>query len=242
MTVIQPRYIISQCTVADSDELTRNNIPAFWADPHWRLAWRHRTLETHVSEISKRTPRNLLMDPETRRQQKAIDPETNRIVGFCRWLLPESHAKKNSDESLAWPEAIVPAVSPEEEAEFKRLADTAVFDPNTETDALLPPIQQARSEILARKPYLRLEYLAVHPDNQSKGVGTALVQSGIEQAAAMGLDIFVWSVAAGVRLYKRLGFRIEQEFHQDDSMYGGEGDYYVALMVYEQKDHRGGVS
>lgn len=82
--------------------------------------------------------------------------------------------------------------------------------------------------------FVGLDYLAVHPDHQGKGVGTALVRSGMEQAAAMGLDIFVYAFAAGVGLYERLGFRIERDFLQDDSVYGGQGNHYTALMVYEQ--------
>ncbi|GJC89475.1 hypothetical protein ColLi_12313 [Colletotrichum liriopes] len=227
-------YIITHCTVADSDELTRNNIPAFWADPHWRLAWRHRTLEYHISQVAKRTARNLLSDPETKRQQKAVDPATGRIVGFARWYLPPSHTKK-SNGAPAWPNAIVPAVSLEEQAEIRRRAETTHWDPNEESDELLIPIREAKNEILGRQSYIRLDYLAVHPDNQGKGIGTALVQSGMRQAEEMGLDVFVHAMQAGVGVYKRLGFSIEKEFLQDDTSYGGKGDVYTALMVYRQK-------
>ncbi|KDN65588.1 putative acetyltransferase [Colletotrichum sublineola] len=148
------KYIIKHCTVADSDELTRNNISAFWADPHWNLAWRHRTLEYHISQVAKRTPRNLLSDPGTKRQQKAVDPVTGRIVGFARWYLPASHAT-NADGTPAWPDAMVPAVTSEEEAEFQRIAKTAHWDPNEDSDELLTPIIEAKDEILAKKSYMR---------------------------------------------------------------------------------------
>jgi ribosomal protein S18 acetylase RimI-like enzyme len=77
--------------------------------------------------------------------------------------------------------------------------------------------------------------LAVHPENQRKGVATALVQSGMRQAEKMGLDIFIHALKAGVGVYKRLGFHIEKEFVQDDSKYGGKGDHFVYFMIYEQK-------
>ena len=76
--------------------------------------------------------------------------------------------------------------------------------------------------------------MAVHPDNQGKGIGTALVESGMREAEKMGLDIFVLAFKAGVGVYKRLGFRIEQELIQDDSMYGGSGEYGIYYMIYEQ--------
>ncbi|KZL66174.1 GCN5-related N-acetyltransferase [Colletotrichum tofieldiae] len=227
-------YIITHCTVADSDDLTRNNISAFWADPHWRLSWRHRTLEYHISQVAKRTPRNLLSDPEAKRQQKAVDPATGRIVGFARWYLPASHMKKASG-APAWPNAIVPAVTLEEQAEIHRIAETTHWDPNEESDELLIPIREAKNEILRRQSYMLLDYLAVHPDNQGKGIGTALVQSGMRQAEEMGLDVFVHAMQAGVGVYKRLGFNIEKEFLQDDTSYGGKGEVYTALMVYRQK-------
>jgi hypothetical protein len=110
-------YTISQCTVADGAALSRNSISAFWEDPHWILAWRHRTLEHHISEIAKRMPRNLLNDRMTKRHQKAIDPETGRILGYARWILPLSHAT-NADGTPAWPEAVVPAVGPRKKPKF----------------------------------------------------------------------------------------------------------------------------
>lgn len=248
-------YTITGCTLADSDELTKNNIPAFWADPHWQLAWRHRTLEYHITQIAKRTPRNLINDPDTKRHQKAVDPTTGRIVGYARWILPASHAKSIGG-APAWPDAVVPSVSEEEEAEIRRVAATAHWDPKEESDELLIPIREAEDEILSRKDYMRvltiplpchqhfsstyytspigLDYLAVHPDNQGKGIGTALVKSGLSRAKDLGLDVFIHAMEAGVDLYKRLGFVVKAEFLQDDTKYGGDGHVYRALMILKQ--------
>ncbi|ROW04791.1 hypothetical protein VMCG_04931 [Cytospora schulzeri] len=228
------KYTISGCTVADGQALAANNIPAFWEDPHWRLSWRHRTLEYHISQVTKRFPRNLLNDRETTRHQKVIDTETGRLIGYARWHIPPDHATL-PDGTPAWPEAVIPAVSPEEEAELNRIAETAHWDPNLESDVQFEPVRAIKKPILARKPYMRLDYLAVHPDNQRKGAATALVQSGMRVAEKLGLDIFIHAMKAGVELYKRQGFRIEAELVQDDSMYGGTGEYYVCMMTYEQK-------
>ena len=78
-----------------------------------------------------------------------------------------------------------------------------------------------------------LDYLAVHPEYQGHGVGTALVQSGMKHAEKIGLDIFIHALEAGVGVYKRLGFHIEKDFVQDDSIWGGEGEHHVYLMTYE---------
>ncbi|KAI0127674.1 acetyltransferase [Xylariales sp. AK1849] len=226
-------YTISGCTVADGAALSANNIAAFWADPHWNLAWRHRTLGYHITQVAKRYPRNLLNNRDTKRHQKAIDPETGRLVGYARWYIPPEYITQ-PDGTPAWPEAITPAVSPEEEAEIRRVAATAHWDPNCDADILLEPIQEIEDEILAKKLYIRLEYLAVHPDNQGKGIATMLVESGMREAEKIGLDIFIYAMKAGVGVYKRLGFCIEKEFIQDDTVYGGPGEYYTCFMTYQQ--------
>ncbi len=75
--------------------------------------------------------------------------------------------------------------------------------------------------------------MAVHPNNQGKGIGTELVASGMREAAKIGLDIYVCAFRPGVGVYKRLGFRVEQEIVQDDTIYGGPGERYRCLMIYE---------
>jgi GNAT superfamily N-acetyltransferase len=52
-----------------------------------------------------------------------------------------------------------------------------------------------------------LDYLAVHPNNQGKGIATALVESGIRYAESSRLPLFVMAYKAGRGVYARLGFR-----------------------------------
>lgn len=82
-----------------------------------------------------------------------------------------------------------------------------------------------------------MDYLAVHPDNQRKGIATLLVESGIKQAEKLGLDIFVLAFKAGRGVYRRLGFRTEQELIQDASQYGAK-EYAVYYMIYEPHNAR----
>jgi hypothetical protein len=147
-------YTISSCTLADSDAITRNNIPACWEDPHYTLAWPHRTLEQHIAQVAKRTPRTLVNDRATKRHQKAIDPETGRLLGYARWHLPPSHAT-NADGTPTWLEAVGPAVGPEEEAEIRRIADTAIWDPKYDSDEFIALLRPIKNEIFGRKPYIR---------------------------------------------------------------------------------------
>ena len=153
-------FTISQVTVADGPALAANNIPAFWADPHWRLEWRHRTLDYHVSQVALRYSHTLLRNRATARHQKAVDAATGEILGYARWSLPESHAimivESEGDRTPAWPEAVVPEVLEEEEEEMNRVAATAVWDPDLTSDPLLDRMREIQEEIVARKVYMSI--------------------------------------------------------------------------------------
>ncbi|KAI0005821.1 hypothetical protein F4779DRAFT_633168 [Xylariaceae sp. FL0662B] len=72
------------------------------------------------------------------------------------------------------------------------------------------------------------------PKTKVKGsIGTALVQSGIHQAERMGLDIFTLAFKMGRGIYERLGFKEVERMIQDDSAYGGLGEYGAYFMVYQ---------
>jgi hypothetical protein len=145
--------ILSPCTIEDSAALSRNNISAFWEDRTWGLSWRHTTLEQHIATTAKRYPRRLLNDRTNSRHQKAIDPKTGHLLGYARWLLPASHAIL-ADGEPAWPEAIVPAVTPEEEAEVRRVAAATPWNPNNESDPLDAVMGKIRDEIVKGKLYM----------------------------------------------------------------------------------------
>jgi ribosomal protein S18 acetylase RimI-like enzyme len=80
---------------------------------------------------------------------------------------------------------------------------------------------------------LELDYLAVHPDNQGRGVATRLVEHGIAEANKLGIDIIVMAYKAAVGVYKRLGFETVETLLQDDSQYGGDGEFGVYYMVFK---------
>lgn len=70
-----------------------------------------------------------------------------------------------------------------------------------------------------------LEYLAAHPENKSCGIGSMLVTSGIAQAEKLGVDIYMMACKAGLHMYQRLGFDMLEYKIQDDSKWGGKGEY-----------------
>ncbi|KAF7538263.1 hypothetical protein G7054_g3075 [Neopestalotiopsis clavispora] len=227
-----PSYVLDRCTVADGDAISRNNMSAFWQDANWVLSWRHTTLDKHIIETAKRYPRNLLQNRDTARHQKAVDPETGRLVGYARWSIPAAHAVTATGNPV-WPDAVVPAVSPEEEDEFKRVAESADWKPDVTSDPLDDEMIRIKQELIAAKPYMVLDYLAVHPENQRRGIATVLIESGIREAEKLGLDIFLVARPAGMPVYRRAGFKTIQVLVQDDSIYGGPGEICTYYMTYE---------
>lgn len=86
---------------------------------------------------------------------------------------------------------------------------------------------------MCTKACSELEYLAVHPENKGKGIGTALVESGIKQAEKMGIPIFVMAYKTGLGIYTRLGFKEVDRVIQDCAQWGGQGEYGAYFMIYE---------
>ena len=91
------------------------------------------------------------------RQQKAVDPDTGELVGYCRWELPLSrqtgkgsteggeqdsgegqdsvHNDRNGDDgTVEWPEAVVPAVNEEDMKRFQEMQRTAWWHLNPEAE------------------------------------------------------------------------------------------------------------
>ncbi|KAK1496930.1 acetyltransferase [Colletotrichum abscissum] len=223
-----PPYTVQPVTLADSPALARNNMSAFWTNPNWNLLWpKSTTLDFLVAEATKRMPNNLLRDPAALRHQKAVDSETGELVGYARWELPAGHR-----DAAAWAGSKIAedAVSPEERRAIQERSDAAWWEP-IDMDGIDDCVPQ-KMRILAEKPYISLDYLAVHPDHKGKGIATILVQEGIRLAKETGIDVFILAFPAGLNVYKRLGFKEVHRGYQDDTKYGGEG-YWVTLLTYE---------
>ena len=60
-----------------------------------------------------------------------------------------------------------------------------------------------------------------------------LVESGVKEAQKMGLDVFVLAFKAGLGVYERAGFKLLGQIIQDDSKYGGKGEYGAYFLVKE---------
>ncbi|MCJ1472256.1 hypothetical protein MMC13_000903 [Lambiella insularis] len=230
-----PAFAISSCTVDDGPALGHLNVSAFWTDPTWVLIWRGKTVDYVALQAARRMPRNLLTDTAHRRHQKAVDINFGAVVGYARWILPDTAteaAAVGSPDSL-WPEARVPAVSKEREDEAEAEFTDADWSFDHALDQLDGLVIEIQNRIMKGKDYLLLDQLAVHPDYRGQDIGTMLVASGIREAEKIGLDVFVLGMKAGLGVYKRVGFKLLDKVIQDDSAYGGKGEYGAYFLVKE---------
>lgn len=102
--------LIPNCTVEDAAGLAKNNMSSFYGESWWKMQW-DIPLESIIAMCTARTPNNLMRDRHVRRHQKVIDTSTGQIVGYARWILPETHAS-------GWLEAQAPDASDEDKARF----------------------------------------------------------------------------------------------------------------------------
>lgn len=66
-----------------------------------------------------------------------------------------------------------------------------------------------------------LDYLATAPEYQRRGIGAMLLQAGLDVADAYGLNSFVTSSVAGIRLYQKHDFEVVETHTMDYSQFGG---------------------
>lgn len=87
--------------------------------------------------------------------------------------------------------------------------------------------------VMLTRTILELDYLAVHPHYQKKGVASALVQSGLKQAQELGVPVYVnaWKSALGV--YSKLGFEEVDRVVGSDTGLDPDCEVAVYFMVHD---------
>ncbi|KAM0811829.1 hypothetical protein AB5N19_12185 [Seiridium cardinale] len=215
---------VDRCTVDDAAALARNNMSAYWTDSTWRINFRGRELEDIIANCTKRVPTNLLTNRDTLRHQKVVDTQTGAVLGYARYIMPNRLTGE-------WLEAQTPGSSAEEEKEFMKQFCSANWIRRGDKTNLGQPLSDIMERLMRGNEYIELEYLAVHPDHKGQGVATLLVESGIAVSERLGVDLIVMAYKSAIGVYKRLGFQMLEYLIQDDSKFGGEGDFGAYFML-----------
>ncbi|KAI1486660.1 acyl-CoA N-acyltransferase [Biscogniauxia mediterranea] len=145
---------------------------------------------------------------------KCVDIDTAKIVGMASWeiyWLPGDENGWKKPQDIPWLEG-------EEKERCLRI---------------LGPMWDVREQLFGNRHHIYLHALAVHPDHQRRGVGSLLVQQGIQIAEQFGLPIYTESSQPAIHLYKSLGF--EQLTHvrliHKAEVLGEDKDSEVPLVV-----------
>lgn len=115
-------YKVFNCTVDDAAGLAKCNMTSFYQEPSWNIMWKHTTLDFLIQNTTSRLPKNLLTERGVRRHQKVVHAPSNTIVGYIKWILPESAQNE-------WLAAQVPDVNDNDHKRFAELHSTTIFDP-----------------------------------------------------------------------------------------------------------------
>jgi ribosomal protein S18 acetylase RimI-like enzyme len=114
-------------------------------------------------EKKARDFKNVLKSP-SERVFKAVDVKLNKMVGIAHWTI---HDKERTDDEID-AEFGLPEPIPEEILEFRKAYTEATW--------------KTRRGLMGCKPYVYLGMLMVIPEYQRLGLGTMLMQWGVDQA------------------------------------------------------------
>lgn len=138
--------LIPNCTFEDAAGIAKNNMTAFYGETWWNMQW-DIPLEKIIYMTTKRYPHNLLRDRHVRRHQKVIDTATGEIVGYARWILPESFAS-------SWLDAQPPDASDEDKIRFKKDFDEQPWRTRPEVDDSDELVEEQIRKHTPKVPYI----------------------------------------------------------------------------------------
>jgi GNAT superfamily N-acetyltransferase len=174
----------------------------------------------------------------------AIDPETGLVLGSTRWAIPLHYQQKPGSLCELPEDAIKMAADPEKflpenmNKQFYALffgmlkSMRAKYVNNDDigrfflgfAESVLFPMGRLNSTTV-------LEYLAISPEQQGKGIGSQLLQWGIQKADALNARIYLEASVEGYPLYKKYGWRLLEEANLDFESLGGAGKATYLMMV-----------
>ncbi|KAF7626590.1 GNAT family acetyltransferase [Aspergillus flavus] len=212
-----PTIIILPASPEDAPTLTRIHGDAFQNSTLLDLMFGPPTeenLKGFTAQLAE-----LIANDKTARFTKAVDNDTNKIVGWSWWnIFPDHKSRLEGSEAFAKDHTDPPesAISPEAYREYFR------------------GVEERREKWVGGRAVVFLRVLVVLPEYQRKGVGAKLMTKGLEEATALNLPVWLESSEEGYALYKKLGFKdLNDSIVMDLTKYGESGIATTACMLLE---------
>ena len=122
---------------------------------------------------------------------KAIDAATGEIMGMAKWKVYDNHLP-----DLSKPDG--------ENSDYWDTKEDQAF-----AEAMTEDFMKTRNAAITRTGgnIVSLDTLAIDPQYQKKGVGSALVEWGVEKADEMKVEAVVESSVFGKGLYEKHGYK-----------------------------------
>ncbi|KAL4817430.1 acyl-CoA N-acyltransferase [Aspergillus spinulosporus] len=176
----------------------------------------------------------------------AVDEDSGAIVGCARWSFPGPAAATSTDGRDQGQGQDKRAQSESESESASASASASAHASGAEAESTFLPLPEGTNRAVydgffqtlkeKGKKHLRdddivLDFLATRPEYQGKGVGTALLRWGIEQADQQQRRIYLEATTEGYPVYAKRGWRAVETIEMDYGRWGGEGCQKLTLMV-----------
>ncbi|KAL4811992.1 acyl-CoA N-acyltransferase [Aspergillus spinulosporus] len=162
---------------------------------------------------------------------KAVDTETGKIIGVARWVVAkEEEIVDQSIEDTVSNDVMHRTVPETNEAStrgFYTMAARGKWE--------ILGIKDERGQVVRLKRRVELETLFTHPEYQGNGVGSALLQWGLDEANRLGLMIYLEATEEGRPLYERFGFESVKVVEFDASAFGSVVKQQYTFMLRQPK-------
>ena len=157
---------------------------------------------------------------------KIIDSSNQQIAGFSGWRF--RHPVE--DEEAATQTAIA-------NGKDQSLPWYRVVGLNVPLCMKLSDLQnEAKGHLYNQETDFQMEIIAVRPCYRRHGLGSLLMQEGLNTAEAMGAKVYLHASPLGLQLYKKFGFKAIAEITVDLEEHGQDGVISEICMIKEAAD------
>ncbi|KAL4899008.1 hypothetical protein BDW74DRAFT_171843 [Aspergillus multicolor] len=189
-----------------------------------------------ASSIEKLTAarlRDIAMMPKAS-MFKAVDEDTGAIIGVTRWIIAD-HEKRvyHTVEQFVKNDGmqrIIPETNEVATRAFYTMATRGKWD--------ILGLRDNNGAVVKFVPRVELETLCTHPDYQGAGVGSALVQWGVDVADRLGMGVYLEATEVGRPLYEQFGFEVVKVVNFYAADFGGLGRHRYAFMLRQPRTMR----